>query len=353
MAVLPTHDSNITINITLAAAPADGNSFGIPIRFVPLATNSLDGDVVRSYTNTTDVSDDLTAGFISAASSAALIDGFSQIPKPPILKLASIDLVGGDFVDDAYAAAKLVDDVFYGVTQESRTDADILLLSAVVEADRRIYVLQSDEATWLTAGYPAGLAAVEDRERSILAYHDDDAQNFDFAWAASRLVFDPDVKSAPWIGQVREVAALTALTEGQKTFLLANDGNVGLRFGSTAFFVMEGTNAAGRPISHIITMDWIFENLQDDLIALIADLAADGQKLTVDDEGQAKGLQIIEARLQQAVGAGHLSEFQIDNVLITQTHIDDGQLPYSGRGTLTVGAVKVNLDLNLSTTPLT
>jgi len=288
MAVLPTHDSNISITITLASAPQDGNSFGIVCHFVPLATNSLNGAVVASYTSAPEVATALAAGYISATTAAALVDAFSQIPKPPIVKVASIDLVGGDFVDDAYTAAKLVDPVFYCATMESRTDADILLLSAIVEADRKICVVQSDEATWLTAGYPAALAALEDRERTVVVFHDSDAEWGCIAWAASRLVFDPDVKSAPWIGQVREVASLTALTSAQKTFLLANDANVGLVFGSIAYFMMEGTSCAGRPIAHIITMDWLYENIQDDLIDLIADLAADGRKLAVNQEGQAK-----------------------------------------------------------------
>ena len=100
-------------------------------------------------------------------------------------------------------------------------------------------------------------------------------------------------------------------------------------------------------------MAWIFANIQGDLINLFAGLSADGRKLTVDDDGQALGLQVIESRLQQAVGAGHLSDYEINNVLITQTHRDDGELPYLGAAVLTTGAVKAILDLNLSTTPLT
>lgn len=353
MAVLPTHDSNITINITLAPAPADGNSFGIVCHFVPLATNSLNGVVVASYTSDAEAAAALTAGYIESSTRVALGDAFSQIPKPPIVKVASIDLIGGDFVNDAYAAAILVDRVFYCVTMVSKIDADILLISAAVEADRRICVVQSDEATWLTAGYPPALTDLEDRERTIVVYHDADTENGDLAWATSRLAHNPDVKSAPWNGKVREVAILSALTSAEKALLLANDANVGLRFGTDKYYMFEGTNCAGRPIAHIITMDWIFANIQDDLINLIASLSADGRKLTVDDDGQALGLQVIESRLQQAVGAGHLSDYEISNVLITQTHRDDGELPYLAAAVLTTGAVKITLDLNLSTSPLT
>jgi hypothetical protein len=363
MAVLATHDSNITITITLSPAPTDGSDFNTPIRFVPLATNSLNGDVVRSYASDDDAAADLAAGYISAATRAALQDGFSQIPKPPTIKLASVDIVGGDSYADAYAAAKLVDDAFYFVTIESRVDADILLMSAAVEADRRIFILQSDDSDWLTSGYPAGLAALETSERSVTCYHDDDTDNMDLVFACARGVFDPAVQSAPWIGQLREVDEYAAMTAGQRAFGLANDANLMLPFGSITKFAMEGTNCNGRPISHIVTMDWLYYWLQQDLIALIASEAAAGRKLTVNDEGQSKGLAVIESRLQQAVGAGHLSgsedadgyhpPYVINPVTITQTNRDDGELPYTGVATLTVGAVKVNLTLNLSTTPIT
>jgi hypothetical protein len=352
MAVLATHNPNVSIAITLSPAPADGSSFGIPIHFVPLATNSLNGDVVRAYTSDDDAAADLTSGYIDATARAMLQDAFSQIPKPPIVKLASVDLVGGDDYDDAYAAAKLVDDAFYGVTIRPRTDAEILLMAAAVEADNRIFVLQSDDADWLTASYPAGLSTLEDNERSITAFHDSDAEWLDIAWLASRLVFNPDDKSAPWQGQVRAVADYTAMTAAQRLLALANDANLMLPFFAIDNYMMEGTNCAGRPISHIVSMDWLEYHLARDLGAMISAAAADGRKITVDDEGQAIGLKVIEARLQQGVSAGHFSDFAIDPVTITQTHIDAGQLPYSGVAVLTVGAVKVDLTFNLSTTPL-
>lgn len=90
-----THNGNIALIITLAAAIASPTTFGTLLGMFPAATNSLDGDTTREYVADTAIVDaaaDVTAGFISTAAQDWITECFSQSPAPASVKLANIDL---------------------------------------------------------------------------------------------------------------------------------------------------------------------------------------------------------------------------------------------------------------------
>ncbi len=352
---LVTHASDIVINIALGPAPFESAGFGNVLMIVPLATNSLDSNQTRIYTSATDVSDDLTAGFISATTAAQLTDAFGQQPKPTQILLGTMDVVGGDSVEESYDLAVADGADFYGVTAQSHIDADVLSLAAAVTGDNRLAIIQSDDADWLTSGFPAALSTLAGIENVTGAFHDDDLEAADLAWAVSRLVFNPDTTSAPWIGTVRNVNQLTALNETQKSFLLGNEMNVGLKFGTSLYYVKRGTNFNGRPIDHIVTLHWLDARLSARMQLLVQSHSDRGEKLTIDETGQAKGLAEIEAQLQIGVEVGHFTSregnppFDVTPETITQDDKDNERLRFTGRATLAVNAQDITINFNLST----
>lgn len=300
------HSNTITINIFLSPSPPARAGFGTVLLLVPLATNSLDGERVMSFANAGEAEDAEDAGYISAGTLAKLQALFSQIPTPSKAKVGNVDLVGDEDYSDGLAAVEAVDADFYGVVIEPRTDTEILDVSAAVETRNKLFVAQSDDASWLNSGLPAGLAALDGRERTAVVFHDADAEPADIAWIASRLVFDPDFKSAGWEGQVREVDALTTgLTSGERDAAITNNANLGLPFSSATVYVSPGVNCNGRGVYEILSGDWFKARVSEDIAFLKLQYTARGDKLQVSVVGQTAILGILNGRLEQGVDAGH------------------------------------------------
>lgn len=300
------HSNTITISIVLSALPPTRAGFGTALLLVNLATNSLDGERVVTYASAAEAETAQAAGFISASTLAWIQSAFAQVPTPSRVKVAYQDVGGGETITQALAAIEAVDTDWYGICCFNRTDAAIIELAGLIETRKKLYVAQSDDSTWLTSGLPSGLTGLSDNERTAVIYHDEDTEPADLAWLCSRLVFDPDNRSAGWEGQVRGVDALTTgLSSTQRDFLVANNANVGLPFSSATFYVSPGVTCTGRGVYEILTADWFAARVSEDLQLLKLQHTARGEKLLVDATGQAKVLAILAGRLSQGENGGH------------------------------------------------
>jgi hypothetical protein len=351
------HLDNIVINISLDPAGATGADFFFPMIIADEANGTtLDGDRVRTYSDTLAISTDETAGFLSTFIADNLRAGLSQQPFPQKLKVGKKTAV--ESYSDALTAIRLVDDLFYTTDIESRVDADLLVISGAIEpVKRKLAVIQSDEATFLTTGFPAGLTAIDGRERTAISWHDDDTEPMAFAWAASVLAFDPNVTSAPWDKGVNGVTAIsTALTQGQKDFLDANKANVGLELDGAPFFVDAGVNAAKRPLYEMMTLDWFEATLQARVASAKARLSNRGKKWTVDATGQARLLAIVNQLFDQGADpdVGHFIQGAKDfrPVAITSDDLDNQRLRITGPGQFAVSGRLFQFDLNFTRQPL-
>lgn len=349
------HLDNIQISITLAPAPLQIAGFGIPLLIVDHTTSDLGGDRVREYTDVAGAAADVTAGDLSAAALAAITAAFSQRTPPQSVKVGRTDAGDADLAA-TYQAIKVADPDFYGVALEPRTPALQVNLSAAVEADSRIFVAQSSDAGWLTAGTPAAYTAIAGSERTAIVYHDTAAEWADFAWLANRLVFDPDVQSAPWDAGVQGVAALaTAPTDTEKGNLDDNFANHGLPYGSELFFIDAGVNLAGRPLHEIETADWFEARLQEAIAGVKTAATARGDKIVVGPSGQGQILAEIAALFQRGINAAHFIAGQTEQTAetITQADLDLGRLRFSGRAQLASSARIFVFTFNFSRSPLT
>ena len=301
---------NITVNVYLQSIPSISAKFRQVLHLVDLATNSLNGDTYRTYYSYADVDADQALGYVSATTLGAARDFFAQPGSNKVLLLGSVDIVGGDGYDDAMNDCIDAGAEFWAVTINSRTQADMLLVAANCETlGRYMFFYQDDDGTWLTAGYPGAMAAMEGRERSMLCWHDTDTEWSDLCVAGNRMDFDPDVQAVTFSCAVKEVAALaTALTSNQESELQLNQGNYGKAWGTATYWFGTGINHGDRPTDHILAIDWWQTRLEGRLSALVQQAAARGEKITVDGRGQGLVLSEIDAQISQGLSAGHFLE---------------------------------------------
>ena len=350
------HLDNITINIVLDPAPPPSAGFGTVLLLVDQATNTLNGDRVRSYASVAAATADNTAGYISAGTLAAVTAAFAQPRKPAVFKVGRVDTAGGESYADGLAACIVADGDFYGIASDSRADADILSVSAAVEALRLLFVAQSADADWKTASHPSGLTALETRERTAVVYHDTAAQWSDVAWLVNRLSFDPDEQSAPWNAGVAGVSALaTAPTDTEKGHLDDNYANHGLPYGGETFWIDAGVNQNGRPLYEIVTADWYYARLQERVSAMHAREAANGRKIQVSPLGQAQILAEIRAQNEQGVGAGHFTSIDQTSVTaeaITSADTAANRLRFTGQNQIAGSLRLLDMDFSFSRDPI-
>jgi hypothetical protein len=339
--------NTIVVNVTLGASPPTRQGFGIGMHMVDKATNSLNGARTMSFASVDEAATAQGAGYISAGTLAALTAGFSQIPTPATIKVGNQDTAASETIAAALTAIRQADDNWYGLSIYSRADADIEAASAAIEATNaaeggrsKIYIAQSDDASLLDAGLPAGLSTLANRERTALLYHSSDAQPGDLAWLASRLVYDPDVTSSPWEGEVYGVAAITAITSAQRDFLEANKANVGLPFSSAPYYASPGQNLKGRALYEIVSADWFKARVAEDMAYLKLSYTKRGEKLVVDSTGQAHILGILNQRLRQGEDFKHFARGQTEAIgeAITLADVQARRLRFKARAQIAADA---------------
>jgi len=323
--MVTTHDPNVTVAVTLDSPPAAGPEFQVPLLAVPLATNSLDGDRVRSYAESADVTDDETAGFISATTAAQLSAALSQSnrPRPPIVKAGYVDLVGGETYATALALIRAADPGFYGYAIQEHTDGAIAeAVGVAIEAEgEALFMFQSDSADWLTSGVPAAYADLVDLERCAGVYHDVTTAALDFAALGAGLQ-DPDSFSAPWTMNVGGVAAYTTpLTTGQRLLAIANDINVFGEFGESSTWLDAGVNMAGRTLRVNIMKDWLRARLRERTYSYIITKSNQLQAVGVTPGHQVDVGGILKQLIEEGSAKGHFVRGEVTYPANTATDL--------------------------------
>jgi len=350
------HNDTITITILLDAAPLVAAGFGNVLLLVDLATNSLNGSRVVTYASAAEASADQAAGYISAGTLAAVNVAFSQRPQPTRFKVGYVDIVGGESYSDGLSSVESLDADFYGICINSRSDADILSVSAAAEAMNRVFMFQSADSDWLTAGgLPPALTALDSRDRSVGIWHDTASEWSDVAWIVNRLAFDPDVISATWNAAPKSVTAYsTNLTQAQKDFADVNNINLGLEFGPETFYIDAGGTMTGRPVYEIETADWFETRLQEAVITQKVNYAARGEKIQVAAPGQALLKSLIDSQFDIGVAAGHFVDGQTESTMleITAADLAAQRIRGSGRAQIAVDGRIFDFTFNFGRTPL-
>jgi hypothetical protein len=349
--------STITIAVILSASPPSRRGFGTALFLVDRATNTLNGARTMSFASYTEAQAANTAAYISAATLEALRVAFSQQPAPAVVKVGYHDTAAPETIPTALAAIRTFDDDWYGLAIYSRADADIVSAANTIEAitdSPKVFVGQSDDASLLDAGMPAGLTTLTGKERTALLYHPSDAQYADLAWLASRLVFDPDSKSAPWEGELKEVSGNAALTSSQAAAIGTNKVNATGTLSSAISYVSPGQNMNGRAFYEIVSGDWLKTRIAEDIAELKLQHTSRGEKIIIDSTGQAKVLGILATRLQQGEDVGHFDRGQTraTGFPITTADVTARRLRFKIEAKVAADARLFDITIYLQQTPL-
>lgn len=337
------HESNITIRIALDAAPVPEAGFGNVVVIVPKSENSLDGERVVAFTNMSDAQDAQTSGYISASTLAAIRTALSQTPTPAQIKVGNVDLGDGETYPEALAAILSVDSDIYGVCIASRDASDIAAMITDIEARRMSFVAQSSASGIKSGSLPVGLELYATAKNTRLIFHDTNAEWADVGWLAGRLAFNPDVRSVPWSAPVAGVKPYAVgLTEAQRSAMIGINVNVGLPYGGEQFYVDAGVSGSGHPAYEILTAHWFEARLQERIARLRTSKSALGEKIPVDESGQAMVLAEVHALIDQGEAAGHFlpGARQITAPPITSTDRAARRIRVSGH-TLTAGDARL------------
>lgn len=348
------HSNTIVTNIFMAASPPTRAGFGL-LHIVDQDTNSLNGSRLTSYSSATEVSAARTAGYISATTEAFLLAAFSQSPPMAKIYVGYRDVSLAETWSTALAAIEAVNDKdWWGITSYSRVDADIVSLAGLAEARKKFYFFQSDDASILDAGLPAGISALAANERTAGFYHSADAQPGELAWAASRLIFNPDTISAAWTGPVAGVNAISSVTSSQRDGAIANNVNIPLPFSSAPFYVSPGVNMKGRPIGQILTGDWFAARVAEDTAYLKLSADMRGQKILTDVTGQTMVRGVLDKWLTIGKDAKHWPEGQYRSVPLPITDADvlAERLRFNVEAQVAGSARNFEFNIFLQTTPL-
>lgn len=313
-----THNVDIQISKSIQPAAPESQGFGL---IAYLSDGSLDpgnGDIYRQVTPQTNLSDLVTAGTITQDAADAMNTIFSQTPTPPRAAIIGLDTSGSDtyssIVQDAISAGH----PFYGVIPDTETPADVSSLASTIESTDKLMAADVGGADWLTDGVPTDYTSLTENLRFAPMYHPDAANTYvSPGWFGSRLVFDPDVQSAAFTGSVTGVSPYpegSKITVDERSEAHDNGANTLLPFGSSNTYVKPGQNIAGNPLYEIVTIDWFAARLENRLAALQQRRDAAGEKLGVDQDGQAAFVGEIEAQIDAGIEADHFVDEKSNGV---------------------------------------
>lgn len=355
MSVITSHDSNITINVIQTSTPLTEAGFGRTLLMVDEAGGSdLNGDRTAIYADTTEAAAAVTAGYLSSAAYNQVVAIFAQRPSPSSVMVGRVDTGGSETYATAWDLIRADNDDFYGVMIDKRSATEILLVAAKVEAlsGAKLFIFQNADADWLTSGIPSAFSAAAAYEWSAVVYHDTATVYTDAAMLGT-LAFDPDVQSAPWDRPVKGVTNYaTALTSTQRTFALANGANVLGKLGSENFVIDPGVNLQGRPLYEQLTVSWFDARLNERFAAVKNSESTAGRKITVTPDGQSQLLGEILRVFDLAVEAGHITEYDVQPLAITDSDKTARRIRFSARAVTAVSARLFTFTLNISTTSL-
>lgn len=337
------HNANIVNNVYISSSPPPITVFSVVLLLVPLASNSLNGSRVMTFSSLSDAQDARDAGYISAATMAAATVAFSQPSVPSAFKVGYVDLVGSETYATALAACISADANFYWVCITPRTDAEIVAVSDYIEgieSTRKLaFMFQSDD-TGLIGSFPSGLSGAQNNTRTAPIFHTTDGQWNDVAYTVNRATFDPAIVSVPWTAcQVSGVEALSPNpTQTQRNAAVnTNHVNIMLDYGVSHFVMDPGVNIVGQPIEEIVTADYLDVAIRRAVSLMVVERSNRGQKTAVNATGQQLVISTVGAVMQSAQIAGHIEPgWTIDAEAITAGDLADRQLRFTIRGTLTV-----------------
>lgn len=326
-------NTQITINISLSAAPVPRAGFGKTLLLSEDVTLVAPALTVE-YATTAELAAGVTAGTITQRLADAGTLAFSQSPRPAVVKygVASAAPAAATIAGDI-AAILLVDQDWYCCMVDTEAEASVAAANATLAAAAaavealspgKLLIQASNDPDMYNPAVATDPASVEQdaaREQQVVIYEQligvafDEFQWGAYAHTASWASFDPDVRSAPFDKQCKSIlpaqttaAAPVDLTTAQIAAINDKAGNAFVKYGAAPAFLNQGTNPVGRQVHEIMSKDWLTARLREDFASQKVAMSNRGEKWPLNDSGIAFGAALIDARLQQGLAAQHFDQ---------------------------------------------
>jgi hypothetical protein len=316
-----TLDGNILINVLPSANSVRRQSFG---RLV-IATTEVEVGFTETYRLYQKNSDAAADSDLKAAAKAAVASFFTQALHPTDVAVMKCAALYASLAAELTALALAFPD-WYGVTVQSRVEADILAGAAWVAANSpRLGYFQTSDAAVLaqTAGNVAEDLQGLNYDNVALAWHDNDAQNFDVAQMAYKLAADPDQTTTQWAYTPLSgvsVPAVSGFDPADQAVVEAYNAN----YYSTlrgAPATWPGVTVNGSKIDALISRDWFQARAEESTAQHILNKSAANRKVPFTDKGmrELSGLILAIGRNGESERLGHFrpGSFAVDVPPIT------------------------------------
>jgi hypothetical protein len=203
--------------------------------------------------------------------------------------------------------------VFGYVTLDSRTAAAQVALSDWCEARDYIYLAQSSDASWLTAGVPTDYATIVDNKQTGIVYHPTNTEWADAEWAGFVSAKDPDVARTNFRGPIGN-ATTYLLTSAQAAFAAANFCNVikpDTRGGTTFYIGGDagaGFSLQGELLYGALTKLWTKIKIEDSNATILVQYDTLSEGVPFNDAGAQVFLAPLSALGELGLRAGHYNK---------------------------------------------
>lgn len=367
-----THDSLVSVVTNLSVAPQAGVSFG-NVLLLAEDISFGGGALAKEYTSAQSVIDDGPNGaaILSADIVDAGITAFSQLRAPSTFLVGTVDVAGAEAYDTALQNIRAAGFSFYAVCTESRASADHLLVAADVQTQRaagnqEIFIAQIADADaygtsteWSDPSTGSAYKDVLEQEGNFFVFNDDQAGAdwHDIAAAVARLNYDLETTSPNFRGRLQNISApfasggAAALTQAQVNAIKSNDVNVVAPYGPTNFYLANGVNVLGRPMKHIVSVDWFVSEFTRKLKAAVLEKDDAGETVPVDVRGQIWLQNKLDEQIGIGIAAGHFaSEDQIVYTFpdITATDLTEERIRVTVDFQLSSGARQFDFTFNFT-----
>lgn len=304
MASSTSWDFQVVTNVTTGAQPVRKQNFGLGMH----ATEEVEAGFTELYrlyesNNQAQADDDL-----SVLSKAAAATFYSQpaSKRPRQFGIAKVTYASLSTDLTTLLAAF---SGFYGVTCESRAQADVEALAAWVLANERIGGAQSSDAAILAGTADNAFEEIFDlaNGRCWGVWADDDAEHQDVAEMAQGLSTDMDTQSSVWYDT--QLVGLTSadVTVAERNTVTGYGGNLLLPKKGVDVISL-GTMFNVEFIDVIVLGDWFKARSEEAVVQLQLDEVAAGSKVPFTNHGIGMIEDKIRGVYSIGVAAGHFRE---------------------------------------------
>lgn len=326
-----TIDGNILINVLPSANAVRRQSFGRQV----IATDAVEAGFTETHRIYQKASDASADADLSAGAKAAVATFFQQglhSTDVAVMKATQTTTPYDNIAADLAALDLVLD--FYGVTCQSRVQTDVEAAAAWVAANSpRLGYFQTSDAAVLaqTALNVAENLQGLNYDNVALAWHDNDAQNYDVAQMAYKLAADPDQTTTQWA-----YTPLTGVTVPTQAALGAADRVVLEGYNCNYYATLRGAPATwpgvtvnGNKIDELTSRDWYQARAEEQTAQHILNKSAQNRKVPFTDKGmrELSGIMLAIGRRGENPQLGHFrpGSFSVDIPPITDVPSADVQ----------------------------